>query len=128
MTASWIRGAEAPSIPLHPAAGNERHPAGSNGDTTQPAWALWPAVRMRYLARGCSISGYRGRSTISSEEARMSRWPCVTGALSVGIFVFTGSGQGYNGGPLRNVTYLTPQCASCHSSMTREDLRVEPEA
>src|SRR2546426_12561514 len=83
---------------------------------------------MRYLARGCRISGYRCRSTISSEEARMSRWPCVTGALSLGIFVFTGSGQGYNGGPLRNVTDLTPHCASCHSSMSKEDLRVEPEA
>src|SRR5206468_8865030 len=58
----------------------------------------------------------------------MARWPGVTGALSVGIFVFTGSGQGYSGGPLRNVTDLTPQCASCHSSMTKEDLRVEPEA
>ena len=58
----------------------------------------------------------------------MSRWPCVTGALSLGIFVFTGSGQGYNGGPLRNVTDLTPHCASCHSSMSKEDLRVEPEA
>ena len=58
----------------------------------------------------------------------MSRWPYVTGALSVGIFVFTGSGQGYNGGPLRNVTDLTPHCASCHSSMSKEDMRVEPEA
>ena len=58
----------------------------------------------------------------------MSRWPYVTGALSVGIFVFTGSGQGYNGGPLRNVTDLTPHCASCHSSMSKEDVRVEPEA
>lgn len=39
-----------------------------------------------------------------------------------------GSAQGYNGGPLRNVTDLTPHCAGCHSSLGKEDLRVEPEA
>src|SRR6266542_3269421 len=74
------------------------------------------------------ISRGRGRSTISPEEASMSRWPGVKVALSVGMLVFAGSAQGYNGGPLRNVTDLTPQCAGCHSSMSKEDLRVEPEA
>jgi hypothetical protein len=34
----------------------------------------------------------------------------------------------YNGGPLRNVTDLVPTCAGCHSSMQKEQLRVEPEA
>jgi hypothetical protein len=34
----------------------------------------------------------------------MSRWLSVTVGLSVGILVFAGSGEGYNGGPLRNVT------------------------
>jgi hypothetical protein len=36
--------------------------------------------------------------------------------------------HGYNGGPLRNVTDLVPTCAGCHSSMQKEQLRVEPEA
>jgi hypothetical protein len=43
------------------------------------------------------------------------------------FFVATGA-QGYNGGPLRNVTDLSPTCAACHSSMQKEQLRVEPEA
>jgi hypothetical protein len=58
----------------------------------------------------------------------MSRWPGVVAALSIGLFVFAGSAPAYNGGPLRNVTDLTPQCASCHSSMSKDELRVEPEA
>ena len=44
------------------------------------------------------------------------------------ILLVTGSALGYNGGPLRNVTDLTPQCAGCHASMSKEELRVEPEA
>lgn len=36
--------------------------------------------------------------------------------------------QGYSGGPLRNVTDLTPTCASCHSSFNREQLRELPDA
>ena len=39
-----------------------------------------------------------------------------------------GSAHAYNGGPLRNVTDLIPTCAGCHSSMQKEQLRVEPEA
>jgi len=39
-----------------------------------------------------------------------------------------GPGQAYNGGPLRNVTDLTPTCAGCHSSVGKEQVRVEPEA
>jgi hypothetical protein len=58
----------------------------------------------------------------------MSRWLYVTLGLAVGILTSTGSGQAYNGGPLRNVTDLTPHCASCHSSMSKDELRVEPEA
>jgi hypothetical protein len=34
----------------------------------------------------------------------------------------------YSGGPLRNVTDLSPTCASCHSSFNKEQLRNEPEA
>lgn len=45
----------------------------------------------------------------------------------IALFVAT-SAQGYNGGPLRNVTDLSPTCAGCHSSMQKEQLRVEPEA
>lgn len=37
-------------------------------------------------------------------------------------------GQAYNGGPVRNVTDLTPTCAGCHSSVGKEQLRLEPEA
>ena len=39
-----------------------------------------------------------------------------------------GPGQAQNGGPLRNVTDLTPIRARCHSSVGRERLRLEPEA
>ncbi len=39
-----------------------------------------------------------------------------------------GAAQGYTGGPLRNVTDLNTACAGCHSSMQKEQLRVEPEA
>ena len=42
--------------------------------------------------------------------------------------LFAPAAKAYNGGPLRNVTDLTPQCASCHSSVGKEQLRVEPEA
>jgi hypothetical protein len=38
------------------------------------------------------------------------------------------SSHAYSGGPLRNVTDLTPTCAGCHSSFNREQLRNEPEA
>ncbi len=58
----------------------------------------------------------------------MSRWLSVTLGLSAGILVFAGNGEGYNGGPLRNVTDLAPHCSGCHASMSKEDLRVEPEA
>ena len=34
----------------------------------------------------------------------------------------------YSGGPLRNVTDLAPTCASCHASVTKDQLRNEPEA
>src|SRR5712691_11532261 len=42
---------------------------------------------------------------------------------SVGAGVY-----GYSGGPLRNVTDLTPTCAGCHASFSKEQLRNEPEA
>jgi hypothetical protein len=58
----------------------------------------------------------------------MSRWSCVTLTLSAAIAMCVGSGHAYNGGPLRNVTDLTPHCAGCHSSMNKEELRAEPEA
>jgi len=58
----------------------------------------------------------------------MPRWSCVTLTLSAALAMGAGSGFAYNGGPLRNVTDLSPHCAGCHSSMSKEDLRVEPEA
>ncbi len=42
---------------------------------------------------------------------------------SVGAGVY-----GYVGGPVRNVTDLAPTCAGCHSSLSRDQLRNEPEA
>jgi len=34
----------------------------------------------------------------------------------------------YPGGPVRNVTDLAPTCASCHSSVSKDQLRNEPDA
>ena len=58
----------------------------------------------------------------------MSRSLSVALALSIGMLASAGNGQAYNGGPLRTVTDLTPYCAGCHSSMSKEQLRVDPEA
>ena len=52
----------------------------------------------------------------------------VLAILVVGALLVAGGAEGYNGGPLRNVTDLSPTCAGCHSSMQKEQLRVEPEA
>lgn len=49
-------------------------------------------------------------------------------AVTAALLAVPGGGQAYNGGPLRNVTDLVPTCAGCHSSMQKEQLRVEPEA
>jgi len=58
----------------------------------------------------------------------MRRTISILGILTLtGLFVASGA-QGYNGGPLRNVTDLSPHCAGCHSSMQKEQLRTEPEA
>ena len=58
----------------------------------------------------------------------MSHPPKVTALLIAVAVLCAGPAQGYNGGPLRNVTDLTPTCAGCHSSVGKEQLRVEPEA
>jgi len=52
----------------------------------------------------------------------------VPAALVLVALLSAGPGQAYNGGPLRNVTDLTPTCAGCHSSVGKEQLRVEPDA
>jgi hypothetical protein len=57
----------------------------------------------------------------------MRRAISTLGILVLTVF-FVASGEGYNGGPLRNVTDLSPTCAGCHSSMQKEQVRVEPEA
>lgn len=49
-------------------------------------------------------------------------------AAGLAVLLWTGSAQAFNGGPLRNVTDLTPTCAGCHSSVGKEQLRLEPEA
>ncbi len=52
----------------------------------------------------------------------------VTLLLLAFALLWAGPAPAYNGGPLRNVTDLTPTCAGCHSSVGKEQLRVEPEA
>ncbi|MBI1845817.1 MAG: hypothetical protein HY294_14720 [Candidatus Rokubacteria bacterium] len=52
----------------------------------------------------------------------------LTTVLLSSALLLAGSAQAYNGGPLRNVTDLMPQCAGCHASVGKEQLRVEPEA
>ncbi len=44
------------------------------------------------------------------------------------VVFLSGGAHGYNGGPLWVVTDLTPGCAGCHSSMQKEQVRVEREA
>jgi hypothetical protein len=57
------------------------------------------------------------------------RYPLgVPAAAVLVVLLVAGSVPAYNGGPLRNVTDLTPTCAGCHSSVGKEQLRVEPEA
>ena len=51
----------------------------------------------------------------------------VPAALVVVALLSAGPGQAYNGGPMRNVTDLTPTCAGCHSSVGKEQLRLEPD-
>jgi hypothetical protein len=48
--------------------------------------------------------------------------------LLVAVVVSTSvaDARGWSGGPVFNVTDLDPKCAVCHSSMSREQLRVEP--
>jgi len=57
----------------------------------------------------------------------MRRFFSVFGLLAVVGIVLASSAQGYNGGPVRNITDLSPTCAACHSSMQKEQLRVDPE-
>lgn len=58
----------------------------------------------------------------------MRRAICILGILALTALFAASGAQGYSGGPLRNVTDLSPTCAGCHSSMQKEQLRVEPEA
>jgi hypothetical protein len=58
----------------------------------------------------------------------MRSWLRVSAVLASSAVMIATGAQGYNGGPLRNVTDLTSQCASCHASVGKEQLRVEPEA
>ena len=58
----------------------------------------------------------------------MRRAIYILGILALTALFAASGAQGYSGGPLRNVTDLSPTCAGCHSSMQKEQLRVEPEA
>lgn len=55
---------------------------------------------------------------------RLGAWALAAAVLTLSPT----SAQPFSGGPLRNVTDLTPTCASCHSSFNREQLRELPEA
>jgi hypothetical protein len=63
-----------------------------------------------------------------AQEAVMPRMLGVRPVTILATLTLAGTAYGYNGGPLRNVTDLVPTCAACHSSMQKEQLRVEPEA
>jgi hypothetical protein len=52
----------------------------------------------------------------------------VPSALVLVALLSAGPGQAYNGGPLRNVTDLTPTCAGRHASVGTKQLRLEPDA
>jgi len=58
----------------------------------------------------------------------MNRALTVVGLAAVWLLALRADADAYNGGPLRNVTDLTSHCAVCHSSVGKEQLRVEPEA
>jgi hypothetical protein len=62
------------------------------------------------------------------KEVRMRQTFGIATALLMTVLVSAPRIEAYNGGPLRNVTDLTPTCAGCHSSIGKEQLRVEPEA
>jgi hypothetical protein len=56
------------------------------------------------------------------------RRSATASALAVLVVSAAPPASAYSGGPLRNVTDLTPTCASCHASASRDQLRNEPEA
>ena len=58
----------------------------------------------------------------------MRRLLSIVGLMSLLQPIMGASVYAYSGGPLRNVTDLAPTCASCHSSVNKEQLRNEPEA
>jgi len=56
--------------------------------------------------------------------------PLTATSLLVMVLLLTAApyAAAYPGGPVRNVTDLAPTCASCHSSVSKEQLRNEPDA
>ncbi len=59
---------------------------------------------------------------------RMKGWGSVVAFAVLMHPLVVPEASAYSGGPLRNVTDLSPTCASCHSSFNKEQLRNEPEA
>ena len=58
---------------------------------------------------------------------RTSGFLSITVAVLVtAVSISSSSAAAWSGGPVFNVTDLDPKCAFCHSSMSRESLRVEP--
>src|ERR1700758_4146086 len=82
-------------------------------------------VRARQSLDGVAILGCQ--SQFSGGDP-MPGWLRLTSVLASAVLILATDAQGYNGGPLRNVTDLTPTCAGCHSSIGKEQLRVDPEA
>jgi hypothetical protein len=58
----------------------------------------------------------------------MKRLVGILGLCALALAVCSSRLGAYNGGPLRNITDLSPTCAGCHSSFSKEQLRSEPEA
>jgi hypothetical protein len=58
----------------------------------------------------------------------MKRLFGILGLCALTIPVASSQVGAYSGGPVRNVTDLAPNCATCHSSFTKDQLRNEPEA
>ena len=57
----------------------------------------------------------------------MTRHLTVAAVFAMLLFPAPPQALAYPGGPVRNVTDLSPTCASCHSSVSRDQLRNEPD-
>jgi hypothetical protein len=56
----------------------------------------------------------------------MRRLVTIIGLLGLAVGLDAPGASAWSGGPLFNVTDLDPKCAACHSSVGKEQLRLEP--